>query len=180
VGVVRSFLPDPDLPLLPGPAAFRPSRERRPAGPDILATDADEHQLERARVAQYPASSLKEVPVLWRDAAFEQVGRLFRLKPEFRGDVHFEQQDIGQAMPSGPFDLILCRNLVFTYFAPDRRPEMTERLAARLRPGGALVIGAREVLPGAAGELIPWFAPLPIYRRAPRSSVGKPWTPRGQ
>ena len=55
-------------------------------------------------------------------------------------------------MPDGPFDLVFCRNLVFTYFAPALQLELLARIAARLRPGGFLVLGRHEQLPpGASG-----------------------------
>jgi chemotaxis protein methyltransferase CheR len=85
-------------------------------GPEILATDADPHLLERARRACYPASSLRDLPERWR-AAFEGIGDALCLKPERRTSVRFLEQDIRETMPAGAFDLILCRNLVFTYFA---------------------------------------------------------------
>jgi len=50
-------------------------------------------------------------------------------------------------MPSQLFDLILCRNLVFTYFAIETQREMIIGIAERLREGGYLVIGAHEQLP---------------------------------
>jgi chemotaxis protein methyltransferase CheR len=63
-------------------------------------------------------------------------------------------------MPEGPFDLVLCRNLVLTYFEPPLQIQVMRNLAARLRPGGYLIIGAHEALPaGIAG-----FRPLPGCR----------------
>ena len=68
-------------------------------------------------------------------------------------------------MPDGPFDLILCRNLVFTYFdeAPQRR--ISEKLRERLRPGGFLVLGGHEALPAGVGGFGLIAPNLPIYRR---------------
>ncbi|MGZ8633862.1 MAG: CheR family methyltransferase, partial [Solirubrobacteraceae bacterium] len=40
-------------------------------------------------------------------------------------------------------DLVLCRNTVI-YFIEEVRDALHERLAATLRPGGALVVGATE------------------------------------
>jgi chemotaxis protein methyltransferase CheR len=118
----------------------------RDQAPEILATDADSHLIERARRACYPASSLRDLPEPWR-AAFERTGDNFCLKPEHRASVRFVEQDIGDAMPAGPFDLILCRNLVFTYFAEPMQREIAGRLAERLVPGGSLLLGTHESLP---------------------------------
>jgi len=48
-------------------------------------------------------------------AAFTRSGPLC-LTSEFHQNVDLALQDIRQSMPNGLFDLILCRNLVFTYF----------------------------------------------------------------
>ncbi len=132
----------------------------------VLATDVDEQLLERARAARYRPSSLREVPGPWIEPAFEQSDGLFTVRPEFRAGVEFLAQDIRRAVPPGPFDLILCRNVVFTYFdAPSQRRTL-ERMLAALRLHGALVIGLREHLPEGATGLGPWVAELGIYRRS--------------
>jgi chemotaxis protein methyltransferase CheR len=83
--------------------------------PEILATDTEPHLLERARRACYPATSLRDVPDSWR-AAFERFDDEHCLRAEYRTPVCFLRQDIRSALPENRFDLILCRNLVFTYF----------------------------------------------------------------
>jgi len=130
--------------------------------PEILATDADPHLLARARRTCYPGSSLRELPVKWR-AAFEKSGDEFCLGPEYRTPVQFLVQDIRQDFPDGRFDLILCRNLVFTYFQAPLQAVIAGRLAEVLVPGGLLLLGSHEslpeVVPGLAQER-PW-----LYRR---------------
>ena len=132
----------------------------------ILATDVDEHQLERARAGLYRGSSLREVPEPWRKIAFERRGQLCQLKAEFRGLVTFEQQDLFCSLPVGAFDLVLCRNAAFTYFSNERRVELLPRLCGALKPGGALVIGIHERLPTHTDGLVPWFPHLGIFRKA--------------
>ncbi len=117
----------------------------------ILATDADEHVLERARLASYPPSSLKDLPSAWRGAAFTPAGRRLTLLPEFKEAVEFRLQDIRSALPEGSFHLILCRNLVFTYFEEGLQRQLLERILGLLPTGGALVIGSHERLPGGGG-----------------------------
>lgn len=120
----------------------------------ILATDADEHMLERARAASYRPSSLKDLPQAWRTAAFTPAGRRLTLLPAFREAVELRRQDIRSALPEGPFHLILCRNLVFTYFEQRLQRELLERILGLLPVGGALVIGSHERLPGGGGPAI--------------------------
>ncbi len=131
----------------------------------IVATDADERLLERARDARYPAGCLKDVPAHWRDRAFGRSGKLHCLRPEFRACVVFERQDVRRTAPEGRFDLVLCRNLAFTYFTEEVQRDVLRRLVTVLAPGGALVIGARERLPGEVAELASWAPELGIYRR---------------
>jgi chemotaxis protein methyltransferase CheR len=114
---------------------------------EIVATDADSPSLERARRACYPRASLRELPAGWSERAFVPEGREVCLKPELRAPVRFLRADLRQEAPPGPFDLILCRNLAFTYFDEADQRRVAARLAARLAPGGALLIGARERLP---------------------------------
>jgi len=127
--------------------------------PEILATDADPHLLVRARRAVYPGSSLRELPVKWR-AAFEKSGDEFCLGPEYRTPVQFLVQDIRRDFPDGRFDLILCRNLVFTYFQAPLQAVIAGRLAEVLVPGGLLLLGSHESLseavPGLTQER-PWL-----------------------
>ena len=51
------------------------------------------------------------------------------------------------ASPTRRFDLVLCRNLAFTYFGSDLARAALSRVTQRLHPGGALVIGLHERLP---------------------------------
>jgi chemotaxis protein methyltransferase CheR len=134
----------------------------------VTATDADETLIERAKAACYNASSLKELPPEWRERAFVRRGPLLCLTGEFRENVHFFLQDIRQALPDGPFDLILCRNLVFTYFDERLQQRLTGEFNDRLLPGGCIVLGSHEVVPAGAGEFTRLAPNLPIYRRGPR------------
>jgi chemotaxis protein methyltransferase CheR len=137
----------------------------------ILATDADEVMLARAAAACYPPGSLKEAPERWPRAAFIQGKDLLCLRPEFRRDIAFRRQDIRAAQPQGPFDLILCRNLVFTYFAEDLQRRLLAVLARRLEAGGLLVLGAHESLPADGAAFARAADSLPIWRRTPPSSA---------
>ena len=123
---------------------------------EVTATDVVEAVLERARVACYAATNLKLLPPAWREHGFERMGERFCLRARFREGVTFLQQDLRTALPERQFDLILCRNLVFTYFDTPTQQAMLARLLAHQQPGGALVIGRREALPAGAGGLLPW------------------------
>ncbi|MBI3043829.1 MAG: chemotaxis protein CheR [Betaproteobacteria bacterium] len=132
----------------------------------IIATDGDAELLARARAGRYAPSSLKELPQDLRSAGFEEREGTWRVGDRFR-DVEFLQQDLRERMPEGPFDLVLCRNVVLTYYAPAIQETLMARIAGRLRPGGALVVGAHEVPPPGLRELAAWPGTRMIYRRHP-------------
>ena len=142
----------------------------QPGFPDItlrvLATEVDGTLLERARRACYQAGSLREVPRAWLAGAFTETDGLFRLRPAFRDRVAILRQDIREALPDGPFDLILCRNLAFTYFDAGLQSMILGRVFDRLVPGGALVIGRTEVLPERPAGLSDWGRGFGVYRKA--------------
>jgi chemotaxis protein methyltransferase CheR len=131
----------------------------------VLGTDIDAALIERARTGCYKASSLKELSVEWREQAFERRSGLCCLGPEFREGVEFERRDLLAEAPPRTFDLVLCRNLAFTYFSADRARSALERIVANLRPGGALVIGAQERLPGEVPGLAAWPGCRAVFRR---------------
>jgi chemotaxis protein methyltransferase CheR len=134
----------------------------------VVATDADGPLLARARAAVYRASSLKELPSRWIEEAFERANALCRLKPAFQEGVAFHIDDLRASTLRGPFDLVLCRNLAFTYFDSDGQRAAEGRLFDALRPGGALVVGRHERLPGSTA-FAPWSGANAIYRRPPAS-----------
>ena len=117
---------------------------------DILATDVDDVQLERARRASYPPGALRELPSDWRSAAFERITGEDRLRDAYRTGVRFEHRDVREAAPAGPFDLVLCRNLAFSYFDEPLQLSVAATFASVLRRGGALVVGLGEELPDGA------------------------------
>jgi len=132
----------------------------------VVATDIDEALLERARAARYRASSFRELPGAWVEKVLTRSDGLFELRSELRAGVEFLRQDVREEAPRGPFDLILCRNLVFTYFDASLRQRTLERILRELRPGGALVIGLRERLPEGAAGIAGWDSLLKIYRKS--------------
>lgn len=131
----------------------------------LLATDTDPENLARARRGCYAPSSLKDLPAAYLERAFDWTGREWCLREAYRRGVTFQEEDVRRAAPSGPFDLVLCRNVAFTYFDERRQGEVLETIVERLAPGGALVIGNTESLPDGVPELEVWCAKCRVYRR---------------
>jgi len=132
----------------------------------ITATDASADLINRARQAIYTYSSIKHLPPEWQYQAFDRQQGLYRLKPDYRDRVRFFQQDIRRQIPAGLFDLVLCRNLVFTYFDDGLQREVLERIQHVLIPGGALILGIHENLPAAIPRFSPWSDKLKIYEKS--------------
>lgn len=131
---------------------------------EILASDADQVLLARARAARYGAGSLRDLPEAWRRCAFRSDRGAFDLHDAYRTAVAFVRQDLRRTMPTGPFDLVLCRNMAFTYFDAAGQRAVLEGLAKRTALGGLLVIGDHERLPNEAGfEQVD--KGLPVFRR---------------
>lgn len=131
----------------------------------VLATDTDQAQLERARAGLFGESSLRELPVDWKRLMFEPTEAGFRVRPRFCAGIHFRWHDVREASPCTGFDLILCRNLVLTYFDSNQRRRVLASLRDSLCLGGALVIGVRETLPPDLTGLVTWWPAERIYRR---------------
>ncbi len=123
----------------------------RPSFPDVdfdvVGTDADPVMITRAEKACYTSGSLKDMPSEWLDRAFDRFDDKFCVAARYRRRVTILSQDIRDEMPEGPFDLVLCRNLAFTYFETSLQGKILKQIKARLRPSGYLVIGAHETLP---------------------------------
>lgn len=132
----------------------------------IIATDSDPNMIRRGEAGCYGAGSMKDLPEELMEAGFDRSGEQLCIKDRFKKQVTFLTQDIREAMPDGPFQIILCRNLVFTYFDEGLQRKILERLADRLIPGGLLVTGIHETIPGGVDNLFVRIAPhMGIYRR---------------
>jgi chemotaxis protein methyltransferase CheR len=125
-------------------------------GCSIVATDVDDVMLGRARKGCYPKGSLRELPEAFVTEGFDRVGSQFCVRPRHREGVSFLLQDLRSEAPNGPFDLILCRNVAFTYFEAPLQRETLSRLVERLTMPGYLVIGAQERLPQELDSLAPF------------------------
>ena len=131
----------------------------------IIATDTDRAMLRRAGKACFAAGSLRELPPPLFNQAFDREDALYCLKCQHREGVAFLHQDLRLDAPSGPFDLILCRYVAFTYFSLPLQEQVLLRLRERLSPEGYLVIGGDERLPRDDPGLAPLAGAPQIFVR---------------
>jgi chemotaxis protein methyltransferase CheR len=136
-------------------------------GLSILATDADEGMLTRARRGCYGEGSLRLLPSEWRPLAFDEAGGEHCVREKLRQNVTFRCEDVRTTMPEGPFDLILCRNVAFTYFESLQQRAIAQQLVSRLVEDGVLVVGSHEAPPDVEGLLrVPSVACAYMHRVA--------------
>lgn len=132
---------------------------------EIIATDSMDIMLDRALTGSYAKSCLKDLPEDLLRTGFNRQNRLYSLKKLYRDPVRFLKQDVREEMPEGPFNIIFCRYLVFTYFDEKLQTELLEKFLSRLAPGGALVLGRIDRLPCRSNKLVPWSERDNIYRK---------------
>ena len=133
----------------------------------LIATDVDATMLARAREACFGATSLHELPPHLIEQAFDPIGPRFRVKQQHREGIDFLDQDLRAEAPTPQFDLILCRYVAFTYFAPPLREQVLARLVDRLLPDGYLAIGTHERLPAKNAALMPLAGAPHIFEKRP-------------
>ncbi len=139
-------------------------KEGRECELQIVASDSNLDMLSRAKAACYDLGSLKELPAGLLAHGFQRQGTQYCLRPEIADRVDFVCQDIRQGTLLGSFELILCRNLAFTYFAEELQGRILSTLHDCLAPGGALVIGCHENLPANA-LFTPWPNAAKIFQK---------------
>lgn len=116
----------------------------------ILATDLSLRVLTRAKAAQYTEQVVADVPGALRSRYLKPVAgkpqSTFEVSPDVRQLVSFARLNLMGNWPMrGPFDLILCRN-VMIYFSDATRTTLACRFAELLGPDAVLMIGHAESL----------------------------------
>lgn len=115
----------------------------------ILATDIAPGALVLAEAGAYDTRSLRNVGGTARRRHFEGRGERLRVGAGPRRLVSFATHNlVRDPIPStghGPFDVIVCRN-VLIYFDPKTAASTADAFTAALAPGGVLVLGAADML----------------------------------
>lgn len=132
----------------------------------ITATDLNTDVLKRAREGCYSESSLRDLPRELIQQAFQQSGKFYSVKKPFTENIDFMKQDIRAQLPGGVFHLILCRNLVLTYFEEALQREILDRIFEKLHYGGFFVIGIHESLPKGVTNIVQYENIPGIFRKA--------------
>ncbi|MDF2116778.1 protein-glutamate O-methyltransferase CheR [Roseiarcaceae bacterium H3SJ34-1] len=127
---------------------------------EIVATDLSGSALETARAGLYNQFEVQRgLPISLLLRYFHRDNEKWRVVEHIRSRVRFQQLNLLHSFNQlDTFDIIFCRN-VLMYFSPETRRSVMARMAQTLEPGGMLMLGATEFLPG--GEHL--FQPLPEH-----------------
>jgi chemotaxis protein methyltransferase CheR len=148
--------------------------------PDILATDLNARGLARGQAARYPWASLARLPGSWCSRFVRRVSpEEGEIMAEVRRTITWSPHNLlaRGARVVGPFDAIVCRNVLF-YFPEEAAREVLARFATALSEDGWLLVGASEfALASGVTALAP--APNGLFGLPGRSSpaTGEPLPP---
>ncbi len=133
---------------------------------DILATDMSAPVLEKAKAGIYTQFEVQRgLPIQRLVKHFDQVGDSWRIKPQLRQKVRFEQANLLDDFARfGKMDVIFCRN-VLIYFDIQTKAKVLDRLAAQLADDGFLLLGAAETVVGLTDSLRPISGHRGLYAK---------------
>lgn len=132
----------------------------------ILATDISTQILRQAEEGIYSLRELEHVPQEWLKRYFQKApsGSQYEIADSIRSLITFRRINLSKApFPmQGPFDAILCRN-VMIYFDNEVRSRIVGEAFRLLRPDGYLLVGHSENL---SGIDVPFRSVRPtVYRK---------------
>jgi chemotaxis protein methyltransferase CheR len=137
----------------------------------VTGSDIDEVLLQRAMRGCYSYGSVKALPETWLKSAFTQNKHEYCLESELRNKANFIKQDIREKLIKGPFHIVFCRNMAFTYFDIGLQLEMLQHIRDKLVDGGALIIGGHECLPEGFRGFEQWSKQRVIFRKLSANSL---------
>jgi chemotaxis protein methyltransferase CheR len=135
----------------------------------LIGSDLCEASLEKARRGVYQDWSFRGVDPEVRARHFQQTPQGWEILADIRNSVRFVRHNLLDPQPpeGGPFDLILCRN-VLIYMEPAAVAAISEAMARALEEGGYLLTGHGELHahppPGLAVCVLPGSV---VYRKDP-------------
>lgn len=139
----------------------------------ILGTDISRGKLSRALAGQFTDWELRQLPERYRHDCFDRVGAAWRIRDAFRRRVSFKAQNLLEPSGHGPFDLILCRN-VMIYFDTDTVRGLVRMLHRSVHDDGWLIVGHAEPHLEVANLFDPWPVPGATFYRKWADAPSRP------
>jgi chemotaxis protein methyltransferase CheR len=134
---------------------------RRRADMQILATDISQEVLDQARIGQYAEEKIRDVNPEYLERYFDQREKdgktVYEVRRVVKNIISFARLNLAHTpFPmNGPFDIILCRN-VMIYFDNRVRRQLLAEMDRLLAPGGFLIVGHAESLTGMISDFVPF------------------------
>jgi chemotaxis protein methyltransferase CheR len=134
---------------------------------ELWATDVNPGYLARAMEGIYPAGALARVPAEARARFFRPAGKAsFRIIEELQEGIRWRVHDLtSDVPPAQDFHIVFLRNNLLTYYRNEIVEAALPAIVGILAPGGYLVIGRKEQLPGFLEGFIPHATVSCLYRR---------------
>lgn len=141
-------------------------RGGRVSGWEVDATDLDPRNLAVARHGEYSDRARADIEAVLAGAPDSEPPGRFVVPEVLRRSVRFAMTDLTVPTARGPYDVVLCRN-VLMYFEAETQRDVMDVVLSAVRPGGLLMLGKAEL---AGFDLFPRLEsvdrPERIYRRA--------------
>ena len=148
---------------------------------DLVGTDISQRIIASARSAIFSQFEVQRgLSVAQMLGYFQQHEDGWRPTEGLRKMVTFREHNLlDKPLPGGPFDLVLCRN-VLLYFDPATRGRVFDRLHDAVAPDGLLMLGAGETVVGQTDKFAPdrdgsgLYTPVDLRRsQAPRQATAR-------
>jgi chemotaxis protein methyltransferase CheR len=114
----------------------------------LVGTDCRGDAIAAAREGVFAPAALSRLAPALVDRYFEPAKSGRRIVRTLRRRTIWQVGDVTRVLPDGPWDLVLCRNLVI-YLQPHAAGALFGGIHARLSPDGFLVVGKAERPPPA-------------------------------
>ncbi len=109
----------------------------------ILATDIDDHVIQKAKIGMYGERALQEVPLPIKDKYFIKQGMVYKIHDDIKRTVTFRKHNLLADSFDRDFDLIVCRN-VLIYFTEEAKHLLYQKFSQALAPEGVFFVGSTE------------------------------------
>jgi two-component system CheB/CheR fusion protein len=136
----------------------------------VFATDLDQRAIDKAAKGFYPDGIAADLPSDLLKKYFSRVENGFIVRRHIRELVIFAQQNLLSDPPFTRLDLIVCRNLLIYFHAPQQK-EVLGTFHFALNEGGFLFLGSSESVLDMGDSFAAVDSQIKIYRHIGRGGV---------
>ena len=135
--------------------------------PELYATDFSASAVQRAAAGAFSQFEVQRgLPSALLVKYFRQDGLNWIIDGRLRKAVRFERRNLHDSSAGlGPFDIVLCRN-VLMYFDAEGRKRALAGLTAAIKPGGYLLTGLADLIAEEPPGFEPWPGVCAAWRKA--------------